>query len=165
MKRSRWMVLGVLAGVGWAGIAQGHPGPAGAGGGGGAGGAAGGAGAAGAAKPGFFDKVCQKIDKCRGKLCTMPAGQMLNTIVRPASQMTGGIIPPFCPAMPTKEEQQDPGSKGAAAQGKADAADAKARVEAVQYLGTQDCHRHPEAEAGLVKAPRTAHNEGARLAA
>jgi hypothetical protein len=153
------MVLAVVAGVGWAGagFAQ-DPGAA-------SGAAATGAGAAGAAKPGFFEKCCIKLGKCRRTLCGTPAGQMLNTMTRPASQMSGGIIPSFCPAMPTKEEQKDPGSKGAAAQGKADAADAKARVGAVQYLGTLDCHWFPEAEAGLVKALRMDRNECVRLAA
>lgn len=160
MKRSRWVVLAVVAAAGWAGGAFAQA-PAG----GAAGTAAAGAGAAGSAKVGFFEKACIKLGKCRRTLCTMPAGQMLGAMIRPVSQLSGGIIPPFCPAMPTVAEQQEAGSKGAAAQGKADAADAKARVGAVYFLGTQDCHWHPEAEAGLVKALRTDRNECVRLAA
>src|SRR5206468_2786896 len=60
MKRSRWVVLAVVAAAGWAGSAFAQA-PAG----GAAGGAAAGAGAAGAVKPGFVERVCIKLGKCR----------------------------------------------------------------------------------------------------
>src|SRR5262249_60260722 len=97
--------------------------------------------------------------------CKGPAGEFLNNVTKPINQMTGGIFPNFCPAMPSKEDMAKPGAEGEAATLKADAVEAAARVKAVEYMGTLDCHWNPEAEVGLVKALRTDRNECVRLAA
>src|SRR5207237_2362732 len=54
---------------------------------------------------------------------------------------------------------------GAAAKIKADEAAAKARREAVRYLGTVDCHYWPEAQDALINALRADRNECVRLEA
>jgi hypothetical protein len=53
----------------------------------------------------------------------------------------------------------------AAAKIKVEAAQAEARVEAVRYLATVDCHWYPEAEAGLIASLRADRSECVRLAA
>src|SRR5437016_1696634 len=53
----------------------------------------------------------------------------------------------------------------AAAKIKADEAAAKARVAAVEYLGTVDCHYWPDATDALIMALRADRNECVRFAA
>lgn len=164
------LMLAAMAGAMVAGVARAQVPAAGAG----AGAAAAGAGAAppaaagaagAAAKPGFLEKACTALDKKIRKMCSRPSGQFLNKLTAPLTQLSGGIIPGFCPAMPSAADMAKPGAEGEAAALKADAVQAAARVAAVQYLGTLDCHWHPEAEAGLIKALRTDRNECVRLAA
>lgn len=110
---------------------------------------------------------------CRECFCSHPLGQLLNSMVTPMSGLTGGIVPPLCPPPPTmggKPSAEDlakpPGSAaGAAARVQADEAGAKARREAVRYLGTVDCHYWPEAEAALINALRADRNECVRYEA
>lgn|GEM_PF-4695109 len=66
---------------------------------------------------------------------------------------------------PSLAELQAPGAVGAAAQVKLDRANAEKRIEAVQYLGSVDCHVWPEAEEALIGALRGDRNECVRLAA
>ena len=66
---------------------------------------------------------------------------------------------------PSLAELQAPGAVGAASQVKLDRANAEKRMEAVQYLGTVDCHYWPEAEDALIGALRGDRNECVRLAA
>jgi hypothetical protein len=160
MKRTRILAGAFLAGGLWATAAFGQV-PA-----------AGGAAAAGApaaadaaAKPTFCEKFEKCIDKFRRKLCATPIGQMLNSLTKPLTAATGGIIPGFCPGKPSEEETKKPGAAGAAAQALKDAAEAKERRAAVRLLGTFDCHWHPEAEAGLAAALRTDRAECVRLEA
>jgi hypothetical protein len=80
---------------------------------------------------------------------------MLNGMTRPLNGMSGGIVPNFCPDFPSKDDLAKPGVEGASAQAKKDAMEAKARRQAVRYLGTLDCRYYPEAEAGLIAALRT----------
>lgn len=111
--------------------------------------------AAAEAKPGFFKKCCTALKECKAKFCKTPAGQMVNSMTVGMSAMTGGIIPSFCPAMPSPSELLKAGVDGAAANAKKDALEAKERVKAVRYLGTLDCRYYPEAEAALIAALRT----------
>jgi hypothetical protein len=127
--------------------------------------AAGAAPGAAAAAPGFFKKCCMALDECRRKCCATPAGQMINSMTAPLSSFTGGIIPPFCPLMPSAADLAKPGVEGAASMAKKDALEAKARREAVRYLGTLDCRYYPEAEAALIAALRTDRIECVRLEA
>ena len=121
--------------------------------------------AAAAAKPGFCEKLAACCDRVKRKLCGAPIGQMLNSITKPLTAATGGIIPGFCPAKPSDEELKKPGAAGAAAQALKDAVEAKERRAAVRILGTFDCHWYPEAEAGLTAALRTDRSECVRLEA
>lgn len=111
--------------------------------------------AAGAADVGFFGKCFQACEDCKRKLCSMPLGNMLNSMTMPMSTMSGGIIPNFCPTTPSAEDLAKPGVEGASAQAKKDAAEAKARRASVRYLGTLDCRYYPEAEGALIAALRT----------
>lgn len=108
---------------------------------------------------------CEQLEACRRKKCKTPCGQLLNQMTMPLTAMTGGIIPPFCPLTPSPADLLAPGAEGAAAKIAADEANAKARRAAVRYLGTVDCHRWPEAEAALIGALRTDHNECVRFEA
>ena len=58
-----------------------------------------------------------------------------------------------------------PGVAGAAAEGKKDAAEAKARQMDVRYLGTLDCRYYPAAAKGLSDALRTDPSECVRFEA
>ena len=62
-------------------------------------------------------------------------------------------------------EEAERGAEAAAAKIKASEADAKARVAAVEYLGTVDCNRFPEAKKGLLSALSEDPNECVRFAA
>lgn len=136
--------------------------------GGAAAGAAGAAsGAAGAATgfTGIMGAVCQNIDALKAKICASPCGQLLNQGMAPLKCLTGGAFGSCCPTTPTAAQQAQPGAAGAAAQVQADTAEAKARVAAVEYLGTVDCHYWPEAEKTLIESLRADRNECVRFAA
>lgn len=106
------------------------------------------------AAPGFFKKACMALEECKRKLCLTAAGQLINSMTAPISAMTGGVIPPFCPIMPSAKDLAKEGTEGAAANAKKDALEAKERVKAVRYLGTLDCRYYPEAELALIAALR-----------
>ncbi len=118
-----------------------------------------------AAQPGFFQKCCDALDACRRKMCNAPCGQMLNSMTLPLSTMSGGIIPSFCPQMPSAKDLAQPGVAGAADNAKKDALEAKARRAAVRYLGTLDCRYYPEAEIALIAALRSDRIECVRMEA
>jgi hypothetical protein len=99
------------------------------------------------------------------RIARTPLGQLRSKIQTPLSKLTGGLIPPFPPQVPSLAQLQAPGPVGAAAKVKLDRQGAKDRIEAVQYLGKVDCHYWPEAEAALVGALRADRNEWVRLAA
>jgi len=128
-------------------------------------GATGAAGAADAVKPGCLEKICVRCEAFRRKLCVTPAGALINNMTKPLSALTGGIIPPFCPILPSPKDLAKPGVAGAAAEGKKDAAEAKARQMDVRYLGTLDCRYYPNASKGLSDALRTDPSECVRFEA
>ena len=94
-----------------------------------------------------------------------------NMLTGPVGAVSGGFIPPLCPVAPTPAqvaalESLAPGGAAAtAAKIKASEADAKARVAAVEYLGTVDCTRWKEATKALIIALRADPNECVRYAA
>ncbi len=143
---------------------------------GGAGGGAATPAAAPAAAPqtiwGFFGLSSANVHACIAKLCNTQLGQMANSLVTgPMGAVSGGFIPPLCPPAPTPQQiaaldKAAPGGAAAtAAKIKASEADAKARVAAVEYLGTVDCSRWKEATKALVNALRADTNECVRYAA
>ena len=102
---------------------------------------------------------------CRRKICRTPAGQLMGRLMAPVSALSGGVIPPFCPTVPSVAELLDPGAVGAASKAKLDRAGAEERMKAVKYLGTLDCHYWPEAEEALIAALRADRNECVRYEA
>jgi hypothetical protein len=114
------------------------------------------------AKLGFFQRACVAFDECKRKLCMTPAGALINNMTRPASAMTGGVIPQFCPLMPSEKDLLKPGVAGAAAIAQKEALEAKQRREAVRFLGTLDCRYFPDAAVALTAALRTDSSECVR---
>lgn len=112
---------------------------------------------------------------CKERLCNSQIGQMMNNAIAPISGVTGGLIPQFCSTVPTAadvaalaagvENGTVSPAVAAAAKIKAEEADAKARVAAVEYLGTVDCNYFPSAQKGILTALRTDTNECVRYAA
>src|SRR5205823_6287431 len=97
-------------------------------------------------------------------------GLLLNNAVTPFSGLTGGILPRLCPPVPPGPAGPGPEGGPGSAQDVArkiaqDEAGAKARIAAVEYLGTVDCHYWPEAEAALIQSLRTDRNDCVRFAA
>ena len=111
------------------------------------------------------------LQACRAKICASPFGQMLNSLGSgPVAGMTGGFLPSLCPPAPNASQiaalqQQPGGASAAAAKIQASEANAKARVAAVEYLGTVDCSRWPEAKKALIYSLREDPNECVRFAA
>jgi len=114
---------------------------------------------------GFLTKCCAQLDACRRRLCLTPAGQMLNSMTKPLTFATGGIIPPFCPIVPSAADLAKPGVGGAADAIKKDALEAKIRREKVRFLGTVDCRYYPDAIGALTSALRTDGSECVRFEA
>ncbi len=101
--------------------------------------------------------------KCRECLCNSPLGEMLKGAAGPVAGISGGLIPPIC-GTPAQElanmtEDEKKGAGGTAAAIKKSEAEAKARREAVRYLGTVDCNYFPEAKGVLIKSLRKDPNE------
>jgi len=112
------------------------------------------------------------VHACIAKLCNTQLGQMANSLVTgPMGAVSGGFIPPLCPPAPTPQQiaaldkAAPGGAEATAAKIKASEADAKARVAAVEYLGTVDCSRWKEATKALINALRADPNECVRYAA
>jgi hypothetical protein len=112
------------------------------------------------------------VQACKAKFCASQLGLMLNNMITgPIGALSGGFIPPCCPVAPTAaqiaalEAIAPGGAVATAAKIKASEADAKARVAAVEYLGTVDCTRWKEATKALVNALRADPNECVRYAA
>ena len=121
---------------------------------------------------GFLGLTPGSLQACKQKLCASQLGQMGNSLLTgPVGAVSGGFIPPLCPPAPSAdqiaalEKKPNGGAQAAAAKIKASEADAKARVAAVEYLGTVDCNRFPEAKKGLLSALREDPNECVRFAA
>jgi len=113
------------------------------------------------------------IHACINKLCASQLGQMMNSMLLPMGSLTGGVIPTLCPPNPNAAGLADqaggPGGPGgaqaAAAAIQADVAGAGARIAAIEYLATVDCHYWPEAEAALIGRLRGDRVECVRFAA
>src|SRR5436305_6913024 len=76
--------------------------------------------------------------------------------------MTGGVIPSFCPLMPSEKDLAKSGVAGAAAMAQKEALEAKQRREAVRFLGTLDCRYFPDAAVALTAALRQDSSECVR---
>jgi hypothetical protein len=118
----------------------------------------------------FLLPTAAQKEACKTKFCKSPFGQLLNGATRPASLFTGGLIGPLCPDPLTTANPEDmnkpPNSpQGAAAKIKMNEAQAKARIAALEYLGTVDCRYYPEAEAALINGLRADTNECVRATA
>jgi len=181
MSRKAWTagLLGVLA---WTSMARAQvPGvpPGAAAGLGGLGGAAAPAASAlpaAAAAPrtvwGMFGITHENLAACKLKICRSPLGPMVSSMTAgPLGALSGGLLSNCCPP-PTAAEiaalEAKGGPQGAAAVAakiQADEADAKARVAAVEYLGTVDCRYWKEAQVALLNALRADRNECVRYAA
>lgn len=141
----------------------------------GAGAAAGAGGAAGApaAAPkniwSFFMKTPEQKAQMKACFCNSKIGQFINNMLLPASAATGGLLGPLCPppGAPKPEDLAKPATsaQGAAAKIKAEEAQAKAKIGAIEYLATVDCRYYPEAEAALINGLRAEKNECVRIAA
>ncbi len=118
-----------------------------------------------AAPQGFFAKLCAACAACKQKICATPAGQMLNNMTKPLTFATGGIIPPFCPIMPSAADLAQQGVAGASDAIKKDALEAQMRREKVRFLGTVDCRYYPDAVVALTAALRTDGSECVRFEA
>jgi HEAT repeats len=108
---------------------------------------------------------CPQLEACKQKKCATPCGQLLNKMTMPLTAFTGGVIPGYCPLMPSAAELADQGAVGAAAKIKAEEAQAKARKAAMRYLGTVDCSRFPDAQDALIMGLRGDTNECVRYEA
>ncbi len=120
----------------------------------------------------FLGLSGSNLQSCKAKLCASQLGQMVNSMATgPAAAMAGGFIPALCPPAPSASQiaalqQAAPGgAQATAAQIQASEANAKARVAAVEYLGTVDCTRWKEATTALKNALRADPNECVRYAA
>ncbi|HEX4611690.1 MAG TPA: HEAT repeat domain-containing protein, partial [Urbifossiella sp.] len=101
----------------------------------------------------------------RRAMCDTPAGKLMGFAMAPASKLSLGLIPPFCPGTPTLQQLLDKGAIGAASKVKMDKLNAKKRKQAVEALKDVDCHYWPEAEEALIAALRTDRNEAVRYTA
>lgn len=114
----------------------------------------------------FLGLSKDNLASCKTKFCQSQLGQMMNNGMKPFSSLTGGLVPGCCPLVnPADLAKPADSAEGAAARIKQDEAAAKARREAVRYLGTVDCRFWPEAQDGLINALRTDRNECVRLEA
>lgn len=121
---------------------------------------------------GMFGITHENIAACKLKICRSPLGPMIGSMTAgPLGAVSGGLLSNCCPP-PTPAEiaalEAKGGPQGAAAVAakiQADEADAKARVAAVEYLGTVDCRYWKEAQVALLNALRADRNECVRYAA
>ncbi|MDB5310272.1 MAG: hypothetical protein JWO38_4474, partial [Gemmataceae bacterium] len=125
---------------------------------------------------GFFMKTpaqkvqCQQnMAMCRAQFCNSRIGQFVNNMLLPAGAITGGMLGPICPgplaANPADLQKPATSPQGAAARIKAEEAQAKEKIAAIEFLATVDCRYYPEAEAALIVGLRAEKNECVRLAA
>ncbi len=111
-----------------------------------------------------LSKTCSS---CTSSCCNSPFGQLLSNILKPFSMMTGGLVPVPCQQTGGQpggggSGSQDGGAESTANKIKQEEADAKARIAALKYLATCDCHYFPEAGAAIVLSLRTDKNECVR---
>lgn len=112
---------------------------------------------------------------CKERLCNSQIGQLMNNGLAPLSGISGGLIPQFCPPVPSANQLSNlekgladgtaSSSQVQAAKIQREEAGAKARVQAVEYLGTVDCNYFKDARKALLDSLRTDTNECVRYAA
>lgn len=121
----------------------------------------------------FLGITPENCERCRKKICATPLGQMLNNMTLPAQFASGGLIQPCCPPPSADDLKKmlDPNNlnvspeEAMAAKIKADEAGAKARIAALRYLATVDCHYYPEVADAIIDALRKDRNECVRYEA
>ena len=117
----------------------------------------------------FFIPTPEQKARCRVHFCTSPAGQLVNSLLKPAAGITGGLLGPICPSPlePNAADLAKPADspQGAAARIKAEEAQVAAKVADLEYLAQRNCKRYPEAEAALINGLRAEKNECVRIAA
>jgi hypothetical protein len=140
--------------------------------------------AAGAEPRGFWGTVAWSCRRTHLYCQTSTFGKFCGNAIRPLSKLTGGLIPAPCdnhfaaavelnatqpagmaPGAVPKPPPPPPLSVAAAAQIKAEKAEAGLRREAVAYLACLDCRYYPEAEAALIASLRADREECVRLEA
>src|SRR6266545_3612890 len=125
---------------------------------------------------GFFMKTPEQKAQCKAHFCSSRIGMFINNLLVPAGAATGGLLGPICPppgiggpggggVNPDDLKKSASSPEGAAARIKAEEAQAKAKVAAIEFLATVDCRYYPEAEAGLLAGLRAEKNECVRIAA
>lgn len=105
---------------------------------------------------------------CKNCFCNSPLGQLTSGAAGPMTAMSGGLITNRCAKNAIDNDiakKPADSSEGAAARIKKDEADAKARREAVRFLGTVDCNYWPEATDSLILSLRKDPNECVRFEA
>jgi hypothetical protein len=126
----------------------------------------------------FFMKTPEQKAQCKANFCNSRIGMFINNLLVPAGAATGGLLGPICPPPgmggpggaggppnPDDLKKSPTSPEGAAAKIKAEEAQAKAKVAAIEFLATVDCRYYPEAEAGLIAGLRAEKNECVRIAA
>ncbi|MCI0704621.1 MAG: hypothetical protein L0241_26490 [Planctomycetia bacterium] len=127
----------------------------------------------------FFTRTPEQKAQCKAHFCNSRVGMFVNNLLVPAGLATGGFLGPICPPPGAPGGPGGPGGppnpddlkksptspEGAAAKIKQDEMQAKAKIAALEFLGTVDCRYYPEAEAGLIAGLRAEKNECVRLAA
>lgn len=124
----------------------------------------------------FFMKTPEQKAQFKAHFCSSRIGMFINNMLVPVGAATGGLLGPICPppglggpggGAPNPDDlKKSPTSpEGAAAKIKAEEAQAKAKVAAIEFLATVDCRYYPEAEAGLIAGLRAEKNECVRIAA
>ncbi|MCA1684568.1 MAG: hypothetical protein LC745_01000 [Planctomycetia bacterium] len=118
---------------------------------------------------GFLGLSKGNLAACKAKLCQSQFGALLNNATMPLSALSGGLIGGCCPTTPTPAQLAAAGAaggaEGVAAQIKAEEAQAKAKIAAIEYLATVDCRYWPDAEGALMDRLRADRNECVRYAA
>ncbi len=119
----------------------------------------------------FFCLTPDQAAACKAKICNSPLGAMLKSAAGPLSAASGGMIGANC-GTPTAADLAKMAAEGTldsaggtAAKIKKEEAEAKARRDAVRYLGTVDCTYFPAARDVLIKSLREDTNECVRYEA
>lgn len=117
----------------------------------------------------FFSKTPEQSAQCQDKFCKSILGKMVSSSMGPLSAFSGGLIENRCASKAIddilKDKSKEGSAEGVAAQIKKEEAEAKARREAVRFLGTVDCDRFPEAKGVLIKSLLDDSNECVRYEA
>ena len=117
----------------------------------------------------FFMKTPAQKAQIKACICGSPLGQMMSNMLMPAAALSGGLIGPICPGPntpnPADLAKSATSAQGAAAKIKAEEAQAKAKIAALEYLATVDCRYYPEAQAAMIAGLRAEKTECVRLAA